>query len=156
MKKFLFAVIACLMTTFTIHAQSITHNEIIDEMLEGGNEIVSSLEEMLASQGIKSKIRIFFDSTTKELVFSYQFFDENIFNSANLENMKKGGVQGIVSEVLRQDSTGEGLEWVVNEFKRTKTYLRYEVVYVDNQSKKHIKGARVTPEEIQRLASLLY
>lgn len=156
MKKILFAIIACLMTTITIHAQSITRNEIIDEMLEGSNEIVSSIEEMLASQGIKSKIRVFFDSTTKELVFSYQFFDEAIFNTANLENMKKGGVQGIVAEVLRQDSTGEGLEWIVNEFKRTKTYLRYEVVYVDNKSKKHIRSARVTPEEIQRLASLLY
>lgn len=100
--------------------------------------------------------KIFQCGSTNELVFSYQFFDKNIFDNANLDAMKKGGIQGIISEVLKEDSTGEGLEWVVNEFKRTKTFMRYEIVYVDSNLKRHVKSSRVTPAEIQRLASLLY
>lgn len=156
MRKVLILILGCIMATSISKAQSLTQNEIIDGMLEGSEEIVSTIEGTLASNGIKSKIRVFFDSSSKELVFTYQFFDKEIFDGANLENMKKGGVQGMVAEILKEDDTGEGLEWFVNEFKKTKTCIRYEVVYVDNALKKHVKSDRVTPEEIQRLASLLY
>lgn len=156
MKKVYLLILSCLMTTFISRAQDLTQNEIINSMLEVRDEFIPAVEEALASNGIDSKIRVFFEKTTNELVFSYQFFDKNIFDNANLDSMKKGGIQGIVSEVLKEDSTGEGLEWLVNEFKRTKTFLRYEVVYVDSNDKRHVKSGRVTPEEIQRLASLLY
>ncbi len=156
MKKVYLLILSCLMTTFISRAQDLTQNEIINSMLEVRDEFIPTVEEALASNGIDSKVRVFFEKTTNELVFSYQFFDEYVFNNFNTEEAKKGGIQGIVSEVLKEDSTGKGLEWLVNEFKRTKTYIRYEAVYVDNNSKRRVKSVHVTPEDIQRLASLLY
>ena len=145
-----------MMTTFICRAQNGLQNEFINGILSIRNEFIPEVEKAMASNGIDIKIDVFFEDSTNELVFSYQFFDKNIFDNANLDAMKKGGIQGIISEVLKEDSTGEGLEWVVNEFKRTKTFMRYEIVYVDSNLKRHVKSSRVTPAEIQRLASLLY
>lgn len=156
MRKIYLLILSCMMTTFICRAQNGLQNEFINGILSIRNEFIPEVEKAMASNGIDIKIDVFFEDSTNELVFSYQFFDKNIFDNANLDAMKKGGIQGIISEVLKEDSTGEGLEWVVNEFKRTKTFMRYEIVYVDSNLKRHVKSSRVTPAEIQRLASLLY
>lgn len=76
------------MTTFISRAQDLTQNEIINSMLEVRDEFIPAVEEALASNGIDSKIRVFFEKTTNELVFSYQFLIK-YFDNANLDAMKK-------------------------------------------------------------------
>lgn len=134
MKKILLTVWCSLMVAFTMNAQTSSGNEIIDEMLKGANSIIAAMEGELEKQGIKSEIRMYFDSEKNELVQSMRVFSQEIFNVMDTDNGLAGGITGMINAVMVEDNTGNALAWIANEFKRTNTGMRVECLY-GNQKK---------------------
>lgn len=134
MKKILLAVWCSLMVAFTMNAQTSSGNEIIDEILKGGNFIIATMEEELEKQGIKSEIRVFFDSEQNELVYSLRVFNKQLFDNADAEYGLSESIIGMIKSVMTEDESGNAIVWIGNEFKRTNTGMRVEYLY-QNQKK---------------------
>lgn len=149
--KIILSLLMCFTMTSVVYAQAVSGNRIVDGMLEVADEIEREGERLLEEIGVKSEIDICFDQEKNELVYYYCFFSEQVYDSFDLEAGKKGAVNGMITEVLKADESGEALEMIVGEFKRTKTNIRLKVAY-GNQ----VKSSVATSLEIQRLASLLY
>lgn len=143
MKKILLAVWCSLMVAFTMNAQTSSGNEIIDEILKGGNFIIATMEEELEKQGIKSEIRVFFDSEQNELVYSLRVFNKQLFDNADAEYGLSESIIGMIKSVMTEDESGNAIVWIGNEFKRTNTGMRVEYLY-QNQK----KSASATADQI--------
>ena len=143
MKKILLAVWCSLMVAFTMNAQTSSGNEIIDEILKGGDFIIATMEEELEKQGIKSEIRVFFDSEQNELVYSLRVFNKQLFDNADAEYGLSESIIGMIKSVMTEDESGNAIVWIGNEFKRTNTGMRVEYLY-QNQK----KSASATADQI--------
>lgn len=129
MKKILLTVLCSLTVAFTMNAQTSSGNEIIDEMLKEASSITTTMEGELDKQGIKSEIRMYFDSEKNELVQSIRVFSQKIFDVMDTDNGLTGGITGMINAVMVKDNTGNTLAWIANEFKRTNTGMRVECLY---------------------------
>lgn len=143
MKKILLAVWCSLMVAFTMNAQTSSGNEIIDEILKGANSIIATMEEELEKQGIKSEIRMYFDSEQNELVYSLRVFNKQLFDNADAEYGLSESIIGMIKSVMTEDESGNAIVWIGNEFKRTNTGMRVEYLY-QNQK----KSASATADQI--------
>lgn len=149
--KVILSLLMCFTMTNMVCAQVVSGNKVVDEMLKVADEIETEGERLLEEIGVKSEIDVCFDQEKNELVYYYRFFSERVYDSFDLEAGKKGAVNGMITEVLKADESGEALEMFVSEFKRTKTNIRLKVACGDQ-----VKSSVTTSLEIQRLASLLY
>lgn len=143
MKKILLAVWCSLMVAFTMNAQTSSGNEIIDEILKGANSIIATMEEELEKQGIKSEIRMYFDSEQNEFVQSIRVFSQEIFDVMDTDNGLAGGITGMINAVMAEDNTGNVIVWIGNEFKRTNTGMRVECLYSNRK-----KASSATADQI--------
>jgi hypothetical protein len=143
MKRILFVALCSLMVTFTINAQTLSGNEVIDEMLKGANSIVEAQEAELEKQGVKSQISVYFDTDKNQLVMSIRVFNQEVFDIMNVENGLLGSISGMMNAVMAEDNTGNALVWIGNEFKRTNTGMRIDCLYGNRK-----KTASATADEI--------
>lgn len=143
MKRILFVALCSLMVTFTINAQTLSGNEVIDEMLKGANSIVEAQEAELEKQGVKSQISVYFDTDKNQLVMSIRVFNQEVFDIMNVENGLLGSISGMMNAVMAEDNTGNALVWIGNEFKRTNTGMRIDCLYGNRK-----KTASATAGEI--------
>lgn len=151
MKKFALTMVGCLVTVVMLNAQIPAGSEILNGMLSNADSICNMTEQQFKEYGITSKIKMYYDRETNEIVYSYKFYDKAIYDALNVETAKMDSVKGMISAILGQDDTGWALEQLTAELKRTNVGFRYEIGYKD-----YLKKSSVTPAEIQRIASLLY
>lgn len=149
--KVILSLLMCFTMTNMVYAQVVSGNMVVDGMLKVADEIETEAERLWEEIGVKSEIDVCFDQEKNELVYFFRFFSEQVYDSFDLEVGKKGAVNGMIANVLKADESGEALEMIVSEFKRTKTNIRLKVACGDQ-----VKSSVTTSLEIQRLASLLY
>lgn len=156
LRKVLMVLLFSLLGTYMVRAQKSVGNVVIDFILSQVDELTKPAEDEFVFYGIQCEIEIRFDKVKNELVFSYRFYDEKVFDAFDLEVGKKGSIQGMILGAMKEDETGGGLEWFVGEFKKSKTNIRYEITYIENGLVLHRKETVVTPNEIEKIASLIY
>lgn len=149
MKKILLTVLCSLMVVFTVNAQALSGNEVVDGMLKETD--TAALEEEFARLGVKSQIRCFYDSKRNELVFSYRFFNPEVYEKSNINESLVGAISGMVKAVMTEENSGNYLIWMGNEFKRTNTGMRVECLYKDQK-----KEASATADKIQEIIYKLF
>lgn len=149
MKKILLAVWCSLMVAFTMNAQTSSGNEVVDEILK--RDDVSTLEKGFAQKGIEAKVRIYFESKQNELIYSFRVFDADVYDVLDVDQLLSVFVIGTLEGCKTADGIGNWVVWISNEFKRTDTGIRMEILY-GNQK----KTASVTADEIIDIAYKMF
>lgn len=143
MKRVLFIVLCSLVVAFTMNAQTLSGNKLIDEMLKDANSVTAAWEAELEKQGIKSELSVYYDSEKNQYVQSCRLFNQEIFNIVDAEKSLFDAISGMMNAVMVEDNTGNACVWIGNEFKRTNTGMRVEWLYGNRK-----KTASATADEI--------
>lgn len=144
MKKYLLSIFFILSIVFTGNAQTLSGNKFVDEMLGAVDETdYAEMEKMFAEIGIKTKISAYFDSKRNQLVCSYKLYDQQVYDIWDNEKVLDESIKGMINNVMKLDNAGNAIIMVGNEFKRTNTGIRTEVLYKNKK-----KSASATADEI--------
>lgn len=158
MKRLLCMCLTAMLAIAMACGQTISKEELI-EAITGSDveEAMRASEQQMAANGIKMKGEMFFDNKLGCIVVKFRFFDKQIYDQLDVEAGARGGIEGSLREMYDAcESDISYFEQIVRAFKRYNINWRYGISYVDKSGQVFSKERTVTPEEIQKIASLLY
>lgn len=158
MKRLLCICLTTMLAIAMAYGQGISKKELI-EAITGSDvgETMKTVEQQMAANGIQLKCEMFFDNKMNSIVVKFRFFDKQIYDQLDVEDGARGGIEGSLREMYKAcESDISYFEEIVRAFKRYNINWRYSICYIDLSGQVFSKERTVTPEEIQRIASLLY
>ena len=143
-KVFLLSVIL-MATIVPINAQQSSEKEaFIQDFCSLPEESIRQVEQMFAEQGFQVKVSAYYSKEYDALCFHYEYTSMELYKATDLANAKETGMLAYLSSVIREDPTGESLEWLIYEEKQFNIGLCWKVSCQDKT--KHIIA---TPGEIE-------
>lgn len=143
-KVFLMMLIMMTMTAPIKAQQSSEKESFIHEYLDVPEESLRQAEQMFAELGFQVKCYGYYSEEYNALCFHYETTSFDLYEFFNPEQQIKDGVLAYLCGFLREDPTGEGLEWFIGQFKLFNIGMCWVVTCQGNT-----KYAIATPHEIE-------
>ena len=143
-KVFLMMLIMIAMTISVKAQQSIEKEAFIQDFCSLPEESIRQVEQMFAEQGFQVKVSAYYSEEYDALCFHYEYTSMELYKATDLANVKETGMLAYLSSVIREDPTGESLEWLIYKEKQFNIGLCWKVTCQDKT--KHVIA---TPGEIE-------
>ena len=138
MRKIIIAVLCSICCTNLINAQ-----DSAEDFRNGLEEIYASMrsktdifEQHMAEQGVQLKMDVYYSRATDQIIFSYEFFSEEMYNAGDLDKGARQSIFEMARGFNQSDPSGETLKWFTDGIRKTNTSLVYIVKYKSLQKKK--------------------
>lgn len=144
-KVFFMVFITMAMTTSVKAQQSLEKEAFIQEYFDDlPEETIRQAEQMFAELGFEVKVSTYYSEEYNARCCHYETTSLDLYEAINLEQQKKDGVLEYLCGSLREDPTGESLEWFIYQFKQLNIGLCWEFTCQDKT-----KYVIATPHEIE-------
>lgn len=142
-KVFLLSILMAMISPISAQ-QSSEKEAFIQEYCDFPEESFRQAEQMFAELGLQVKCYGYYSEEYNALCYYYETTSFDLYEFFNPEQQVKDGVLAYLCGVLREDPTGESLEWFIGQFKLFNIGMCWVVTC---QGK--TKYAIATPHEIE-------
>ncbi len=108
---------------------------VIEEMISGSRAELKKVERQLATQGVNVKIDLQYSKQSNQIIYKYEWFSEEAYNSVNLD---VASCVGAITQYFDTKPSGKTLDWFQRGLIETKTSIVYIYKYKDKQRNKKL------------------